>query len=188
MKHVDSFCYLEFENYHLKEIAERKIADLECKHVINFNSPKAKIIYNLGIESGFAGVIWGSTRNGTEHTEKAIINQMLETNFNRPLKIVVVKNNRIWADNTHTCIAQILRHGGQVKIKEVPFYIIDLSHKHPIIVNYNNSVLNSVREIKKAISYAYKIHERNEKGVRPNNITWNIKDLMKNSNIDINRV
>lgn len=160
-----------------KEILNTKLVDLECKHVA---SRLASQIYEAAIASGYKNVVLGSHRKGTLESENCIINSMAKDSyFNRPIRIVLGTDSRLWCDNTHSAIAYLRRYDNSITLADVPFYLIDISERIPLIVSVSGTVIQSVTDIKNAIACALRINNRLELGVRPENMSWTIGDLKK---------
>lgn len=67
----------------------------------------------------------------------------------------------LWIDNLHSAVKYIRQYGKQVKIKDIPFYIVDISNFHnPVIIGYNGSLKNRYEDILGAVSCAYKRFRR----------------------------
>lgn len=160
----------EYEN-----LLNRKLTSLECKHIISL---KNKSIYHASVNTGYEWVVFGSHRNGSLESEEKIINEMTkDNNFNRPIRIVYAKDERLWADNTHTAMAYINRFGENICIKDIPFYLIDIRNEVPVVVSIDNSVKNNLVDIYNAIACAERINKRLDNGVRPLYMSWTISDL-----------
>ena len=167
-------------------ILDKKLLDLYCKHVISKNTNQN--IYTNGIESNYPGTLWASKRRH-DMTDKEvcmmendIINKMIIDDFKRPARIIVDKNCNLWADNTHTIISHIKR--GKKTLKEIPFYVVDLSSSNILVLDFKASVCNNKEDINGAIEHSLLINERIEKGWRNNNLLiWTIKDLCNELNM-----
>jgi len=158
-----------------KEIRNAKLVDLECKHVA---SRLASQIYEASIASGYKNVVLGSHRNGTLESENCIINSMAnDSSFNRPIRVVLSKDNRLWCDNTHTAIAYLRRGDDNISLADVPFYLIDIRDKIPLIISVNGTIIPSIIDIKNAIACALRINNRIDLGARPENMTWTVGNL-----------
>lgn len=172
-KFISSFQYEEDKID--KEILNTKLVDLECKHVV---SKFASQIYEASIASGYKNVVLGSHRKGTLESENRIISCMAnDISFNRPIRVVLGKDNRLWCDNTHSTIAYIRRNSNNVSLADVPFYLVDIRNKVPLIVSVNGTVIPDINHIKNSIACALRINNRLDLGVRPENMTWTIGDL-----------
>ena len=166
---------------------------LMAKHIIK-NGIKARKIKKNAIKNGHTNIKWGNLRNGTVETENEIINKMCNDNLMRPMRVTLTKNPdwvgsdinehsglprrfSLWSDNNHSAISYIRR--GYKKLKEIPFYFIDVS-KHPYtVVVFNKDYLTGTDD---DISYAIKRALRLEYFVENGGYgkyDWRIKDLMK---------
>lgn len=159
-----------------KTILHTKVTDLECKHVVSL---LASDVYNASKKAGYQNVVLGSHRNGTLESESKIIEDMQkDVMFNRPIRVILAKDNRLWCDNTHSAIAYVKRFGTNITIEEIPFYLVDIRAEIPIVISVNKSILPNVEHIKNAIACSLRINQRIDLGVRPRNMHWNINDLM----------
>jgi hypothetical protein len=162
-------------------LLNKKIIHLECKHIMKICNSTQEV-YDRAIKAGHQWCIFGSHRNGTLESEKEAIAKMVTSSFNRPMRVVITKDNKIWADNTHSAIAYILRYGKDTFIKEVPVYIVDTRLSISKIVSVNNTVNNSVEDIKSAIACSERLNKRINDGYRPITLSWMIEDLISQLN------
>lgn len=51
-------------------------------------------------------------------------------------------------------IAYILKHRIETQIIEIPFYAIDFRYYNPIVIDYNDTVFDSISEIRNAVNVA----------------------------------
>lgn len=179
-KNIIEFTYSEsIQEY--KHLLNKKLILLECKHIALINDTKTKKILDTAKFIGYQWCIfWSHRENPSIKLEKNIISSMEQSNdFNRPVRIVIDQNNWIWADNTHSVIAYCMRYWYNSKIKDIPFYIVDLRQGIYKIISYNQSVLIELDSIKSAIGSAERIKKYVEAWYRWNFInSWKIKDLM----------
>jgi hypothetical protein len=152
------------------------LLDLNCKHIAYINSTTQKI-FKLSESVGYKWCILGSNRNSDISNEKERIIQMKDSNYRRPIRIIITKDFRMWCDNTHWTISYILKYGKNIKIKDIPFYIINL--KEDIIIDFNNLVMIDYEDIHNIISCAKELQTRIDNGWRPCEISYTIGDLMK---------
>lgn len=173
---VSEFLYSNnYEEYDF--VLNKEIITLECKHIMELNNI-TKEIYDRAIIAEHQWCIFGSHRNGTINSEKDIITKMTEITFNRPMRVVITKDNNIWADNTHSAIAYILRYGKAVCLKDVPMYIVDTRGSISKIISVKNTVLNSIKDIRSAIACSERLNNRLDKEYRPEHLSWKIIDLI----------
>lgn len=97
-----------------------------------------------------------------------------QSNF-RPVKFVITRDSRIWADNTHHALASLIKWGKNVKIKNIPHYYVDLRSKNPTIINRPQSLVNPNLEI--AIRYAIGIQNRLNLGWRSPSLSFTVDDV-----------
>lgn len=160
-------------------ILDTKIRDLESKHYITLNET-TNTIRELGEKAGNTNILWGYYRKATVGTELDKILKMVEDDFKRPSRIVVDSDGRLWGDNTHTLIHWIYKLGDNVKVGDIPVYVVDVRRtglNSGIIIDINNTVNDSLEDIKKAIACGYRINYYNEMGWRPLNTSYTLGQL-----------
>lgn len=174
------FVYEEFNNisdiendYGLLNI---KLLDVQSKHFVF--PEKNKYLSELSNRVNYNFSVFGSNHNAVISEEKNRIINMSKSSCERPVRFVIDNFNRIWADNTHWCIAYILKYGNDTTIGDVPMYIIDLRNHVPKIININNTVYDSLNHIKNAIICAKEIQNRIDQGWRNIEVSYCIKDLI----------
>lgn len=178
----DYMTLLACEDKDYEFLFNKRIVSLECKHITEI-CEKTNEIYERAVKSGHEWCVLGSHRNGTVDSEKKVITDMMENlNFNRPIRLVITSDGAVWADNTHTVIAYVLRYGEDLFVKEIPFYIVDTRYSIPRIVSVKNTVNDSVSDIKSAIACSERLNARLARGYRPKYLRWNIADLMEQLN------
>lgn len=129
-----NFEFLQFEEYVLlnPEICKLYLKDLECKHIAD-DSPKNKIWLELAKKVGYEWAIFGSHRKMQEEMRLNFeINRIIEMSRSqtvRPIRIVKTSNNKYFVDNTHWSLAMLMSKGKNVKLTEVPFYVVDFTHE-----------------------------------------------------------
>lgn len=142
-------------------ILDIKLVDLMCKHVISTDSEIAKKVLEASKEIGYPYVQWGS-HNGNTDVEHHLdlVKKQEDDGYFHPLRIVILKYDNIselkyyWADNLHSTIRYIRLLGKSVRLKDVPFYIIDLSGSDTLVCGRNNSLHDSIKDIEGAIDCA----------------------------------
>ena len=142
-------------------LLQMKLIDMRCKHVLNIDW-KEQLVLKYAKECGYEWCLWGSHDGHTGDVDyhKNHIFKMQQEGFVRPLRIVICSyphsnEKYIWVDNLHSCIHYIRQYGLDVKLKQVPFYIIDISEYKDVVVSYNNSVIQNPVCVSKAIECAY---------------------------------
>ena len=67
----------------------------------------------------------------------------------------------VWVDNLHSDIKYIREYGKDVKLRDIPFYVVDISdYEHPSIHGHNGSLREKHEDILGAVSCAYKRFRR----------------------------
>ena len=154
-----------------------KLKDAQSKHFVL--TEQNKILEILSKKADYKYSIFGSNHNSNICEEKNRIVNMSTSSCERPLRFVIDNYGRIWADNTHWCIAYILKYGKNTTLIDIPVYIVDFRENLPIIVNINNTIYDSIDHVKNAIRCAYDIQNRINLGWRPKDVSYCIEDLIK---------
>ncbi len=184
-----NFEFLQFEEYVLlnPEICKLYLKDLECKHIAD-DSPKNKIWLELAKKVGYEWAIFGSHRKMQEEMRLNFeINRIIEMSRSqtiRPIRIVKTSNNKYFVDNTHWSLAMLMSKGKNVKLTEVPFYVVDFTHENPKLVDVKNSVIDNEKNKLNAINSAYDIEKRIRLGWRPQKYTYLLENLYNELNLD----
>lgn len=157
-------------------ILNTRLADLECKHIMKVDNT-SKNAYIDGLKAGFLNVQWGCFREGiSEASENKTINKMINDDFFKSIRITKTKNN-IWADNTHTTISYIRRLGEGVTVKDVPYYICDLTTSPIRIIGAAENIIFKEECIIGAIKNSLRLHFLEKRQGRLH--SWTIGDLEK---------
>lgn len=170
-------------------LLQMKLLDMRCKHVLRIGW-KEQLVLQHSKECGYEWCLWGSHNGhaGDIDYHKNHIYKMQKDNLNRPIRIVICsypfsEKKYIWVDNFHSCIHYVRRYGFDVKLKDIPFYVVDISDYKDILYSYKESVINNPVDVARTIECAY--HRR----TRSNNkdllqIDYSVADFL-NSNMDL---
>ena len=151
-----------------ENILNMKLTDMFCKHVIRNNHDgiqlKAGKLYTESVKLGYNVCEWGVHSGHPSdisfHISK--ITKMEKDNYNHAVRIVICKYDFcdspiVWIDNLHSAIKYIREYGKDIKLRDIPFYVVDISdYHHPSIHGYNGSLRDNYENILGAISCAYK--------------------------------
>lgn len=148
-----------------KNVLNSFLKDIETKYIGKI-TPKTKNLIELGTKFERPNVLMGSHKGKSIFDEQEEILFYVNGKNSVPVKIFMLEDGRVFAGNTKWAIAYLKRYGNNVKLKEIPFLIIDNRQKEPIVVDYNGSAYNS-KQINKVITTAQKLNERIKKGWRP---------------------
>ncbi|WP_097006718.1 hypothetical protein [Lacrimispora amygdalina] len=167
-----------FDELKESDVLDYPVDALECKHVI-LNEPKE--IYEASVKANYDYVILGSHRHASINDEnERIFNMVSNKFFNRPVRIVKAKDGRLWCDNTHTAMAYLRRnYKKDIRLKNIPFYLVDVSCNVPVVISINNSVIQKDDDIQNAINCSLQINSRLDKGVRPKSMSYTVGELNK---------
>ncbi len=154
---------MEFAN----NILNMNLVDMYCKHMILNNSSnelKANQLLSASNKIHYEFCEWGSHdgRPSDLSHHLSIITKMETDKYNHAVRIVICKykfcnKSIVWTDNLHSTIKYIREYGKKVKLKDIPFYVVDLSDLgHPVIGAYDKNVIKpNLSDILGAISSAY---------------------------------
>lgn len=172
-----------------EDVLNMKLADMFCKHVIRRNpeeiSIKADRLYIESIKLEYNVCEWGVHSGHPSdisfHISK--ITKMEKDNYNHAVRVVICKYDFcdtpiVWVDNLHSAIKYIREYGKDVKLRDIPFYVVDISdYEHPSIHGYNGSLREKHEDICGAVSCAYKRFRRsNSKELIE--ISYTLKDFL----------
>lgn len=155
-----------------KKIEELKIIDMPCKHVLSLDSTKAKSLLEASHKIGYDQVMWGYGSGIYQNSEENriiqinTIRRMIYKGFTRGFRIVVDSSGYVWVDNLHSAIRDIIVWGHDVRIGDVPHYVVDLSSEIVKVMGDRNYISDSLQDIYGAISVSYKRDRRTSDEVR----------------------
>lgn len=120
---------MEFEN----NLLNMKLVEMYCKHVILNSSNKSKanqlLIASNKIHYEYCewGVHDGSPSDLSHHL--SIITKMESDKYNHAVRVVICKYKFcnepiVWTDNLHSTVKYIREYGKEVRLKDIPFYVI----------------------------------------------------------------
>jgi hypothetical protein len=171
-----------------EDLLNMNLTDMFCKHVIRHNPDGIQIKADkLCIEScklGYKVCNWGLHVGHASDIQYHInsIVQMERDEYNPAIRIVVCKYDFcetpiVWIDNLHSAIKYIREYGKNVKLGDIPFYVVDISdYNHPSIHGYNGSLRERYEDILGAVSCAYKRRRSNSKELIE--IGYTVKDFL----------
>lgn len=130
--------------YLLSNLLDMKLIDMYCKHMIRndlSNDSKANQLLSASREVHYEYCEWGrhdySRSNVLHHL--GIIDKMESDGYNHAIRVVICKyqfcdKTIVWTDNLHSTVKYIREKGKEVRLRDVPFYVVDLSDlSHPVI-------------------------------------------------------
>lgn len=155
------------DNYKFKEqLLNTKLTELFCKHMIRNNSDEKsksnKLLnasHNIGYEWCECGSHEDFSSNLSHHID--IITKMERDEYNHAIRIVLCKYDFydelvVWTDNLHSTIKYIRELGKNTCLKDVPFYVVDLTDlRSPRVLSNNETLRPVVSDILGAVSSAY---------------------------------
>lgn len=162
-----------------RRIRNLTLMSLEAKHIVSPDCNKSKDVLARAVSAGHKWCVIGSHREDACICQEILRIQgmCLDLAFNRPMRVVITSDQRVWCDNTHTAIAYACRIGRQCRVRDVPHYLVDFRYCTPLITSVDSSVHDSVKHIQAAISAAKRLDDRLVLGYRPKTLSWSILDL-----------
>ena len=162
----------------LKALLSVQLKELESKH-IPYISDETEMLHQNALQVGYTYDVFGSHRQYTNLLDEVDrIKNMSLTPCLRAIRIVLTSDGKVWSDNTHWTIAYILRYGLNIQLKDIPFYVVDFCHDIPIVIDYHDTLFDSLTEIRKAVKAAKNIQGRVNVGWRNDNLSYTINELM----------
>lgn len=148
-----------------------KLVDLYCKHMLKSNMNKESKATHLLAAShkvGYKYCEWGSHEELPSDLlhHLNIITKMEDDDYQHAVRIVICQYSFcerpiIWSDNLHSTIKYVRELGKEVCLKDIPFYVIDITNlKCPIVRGYRHSLNSNISDILGAVSCAYSRYDR----------------------------
>lgn len=167
-------------NMHLKvlesaqftdEFLNMKLVNLYCKHMIQTNTNKESKSNHLlaaSHKAGYEYCEWGSHEELPSDLlhHLNIITKMEDDDYRHAVRIVICKYRFcetpvIWSDNLHSTVKYIREFGKDACLRDIPFYVIDLTHlDNPVVKGYRDSLNQNISDILGAVSCAFSRYNR----------------------------
>lgn len=167
-------------NLHLKvledtqfpdEFLNTKLINLYCKHMIHTNlnkDSKANRLLAASYKVGYEFCEWGSHEELPSDLlhHLNIITKMEDDDYRHAVRIVICQycfceRPVIWSDNLHSTIKYIREFGKGACLRDIPFYVIDLTHlEDPVAKGYGDSLNHNISDILGAVSCAFSRYNR----------------------------
>ena len=142
-------------------ILNMKLTDLLCKHVFNSSRKALKLLIS-SVAVGYTYCQWNVANNHIKDFEYDMqrILKMEQDGYNHPLRIVACKysfsdNLYFWCDNMHSAVKYIRQYGTDVKLRDLPFYVV-YSGVPTKIITYRNSVRLNIKDVEGVFRCAVK--------------------------------
>lgn len=148
-----------------------RLADMYCKHMVKSNyckDSKANKLLAASCKLDYPACEWGFHLSHASDIVYHInlIERMEGDGYNPIIRIVICKydfcnKSIVWVDNLHSSIKYIRQYGEDVKLRDIPFYVVDITNfDNPVISGYFDNLRKSYKDILGAVSCAYKRFER----------------------------
>lgn len=164
-------------NNKYRSFLEKNLKDIEAKYIGKLTQ-KNKVFVELGQKFEKPDVLMGSHKDNSVFDEQEKILDLANGKNSVPVKIFLLKNDRMFAGNTKWALAYLKRYGDNVKLSQVPVFIVDLREEFPVVVDYNGSAY-SQKNILKTVGSAIKLNDRVENGWRPKENKYTV-GMLKN--------
>lgn len=158
-----------------KNIGHKALRLVQSKHIPqNMVGDRANLFEKLSQKVGYKYIRIGLYRGYTHRKDISFVHGLANGEIS-PVKIVITKDGRLWADNTHRALACMIKYGKETTINKIPHYYVDLRGEFPIIVHKPKSL--AMPNLNIAVLYAKEIQERLLLGWRPQNISFTLGEL-----------
>lgn len=173
-------------NADLSELLDMKLEDMLCKHVLNIVSDKSRKLLEASKNIGYPGCVWGYYTEGhsTLSHQLGIIEKMERDDYTHSIRVVICKYDHsdktfIWTDNLHTTIKAIREKGRDARLRDVPFYVVDLSDQEEIkVYDYKKALIN--KQVLGAVNAAVHRFERsNSKEIT--DVGYTVRDFLEDN-------
>lgn len=136
------------------------LTELLCKHIFDKDkSIKAKKLLEESEKLSYKWCQWNVYAEKPKDFDYDMgrILKMEEDNYNHAIRVVVCKytfseKQYIWSDNLHTTIMYLRKYGLEVQLKDVPFYVVDLTDfSQPVLYSQKGYLRGNPKDITGAI-------------------------------------
>lgn len=181
------------ESIKLKNIfLNMKLVNMYCKHMIlneSVNESKANQLLVASNKIHYEFCEWGTYDNFPSDLlhHLGIITKMETDKYDHAIRVVICKykffdSPIVWTDNLHSTVKYIRKYGKDVRLKDIPFYVVDLSDlENPIIGSYDKNVIKpNISDVLGAVSSAYFRYEMSN-SQELINVSYLVGDLLKDN-------
>lgn len=108
-----------------------RLLDMRCKHALRTSDMGREVIL-LSTSIGYEIAEWGLHSNHVDVKYHAdVIMKMEEDGYDHTERIVICRYDFmdepcIWLDNLHSAVRYVRKYGTDVRLKDIPFYIVVL--------------------------------------------------------------
>lgn len=174
-----------------RNLLNTRVVDKRCKHVLDTSNEKAEQALKESKKIGYNECHWGMWHEGYTSIEESRlcnldrVRRRIYKCVITPMRVVICLGGSVWIDNLHNALVNVLVFGESVRLRDIPFYIVDLSENDgvPVVVDVFGSLKDSVRDIKGAIDSAKYRDDRVNEAICECN--YRLKDFMKDNNITL---
>lgn len=169
-----------------------KLVNMYCKHMIlneSVNESKANQLLVASNKIHYEFCEWGTYDNFPSDLlhHLGIITKMETDKYDHVIRVVICKykffdSPIVWTDNLHSTVKYIREYGKDVRLKDIPFYVVDLSDlENPIIGSYDKNVIKpNISDVLGAVSSAYFRYEMSN-SQELINVSYLVGDLLKDN-------
>lgn len=159
------------------------LKDLECKHVL-FGHPEE--VFLDSARAGYENILFEAGQGGSVlDGVNRVIRMSNESDFQRPVCMVITSDGNVWCDSTHTALAYIVKYSYKspsgCRLGDVPHYIVDYTEMKdgsPKVLAHTKVDVKEDTLIEQAVAHTLKLEERvREYGIRKGGLSYTIGDL-----------
>lgn len=156
---------MKIQHFVDENLLNMRLIDMRCKHALK-TSDKACEVIRLSSFIGYDIAEWGACSNHIDIRYHAdVIMKMEADHYNHAERIVICRydfydNPCIWIDNLHSAVMYIRKYGYDVKLNDIPFYVIDISGNETTVSENGYGILLDIQHIGNAVICAHKRFER----------------------------
>lgn len=119
-------------------LMDMRLIDMRCKHAVR-SSNRGNEVIRLSTLIGYPTAEWGRHVGHVDieyHVD--VILKMDEDDYDHPERIIIcdygfMDEPCIWIDNLHSAVHYVHKHGIGAKLKDIPFYVVDLTGGDPVV-------------------------------------------------------
>lgn len=137
---------MEIKHIINNDLLNMKLTDMRCKHALP-ETAKGNEVIRLSKEIGYEWAKWGAHSNHNNVAYHADVVMKMEFDmFEHPERIVVCdypfsNEKHVWIDNMHSAVMYVRKYGLDVKLSDIPFYVVDISGGNEIVADNGTGIV-----------------------------------------------
>jgi hypothetical protein len=157
-------------------ILATSLGSLESKHIPqNLENAQSDIFDSLARKVGYHYSRIGAHQGLTQVEDVDRVRLIASNGSLRPMRVVISKDGRLWADNTHTGLALLLRCGAAAELADIPCYFVDLCGIVPRVIHRPSTLIEPYLSV--CVSKAKWLQWRIDLGWRPLTLSFTLGEL-----------